>query len=338
MARRAAIGITCAAAALCAWSAAGGSARSGEVWTPSPLEPVFEGPKHTGGADSACAIRLVGTRNGTVSGQAVVFAKEGMKGPEAKMSVLRSKDGKVELPASKVRIRYALPDGRNGLSRLAKGERIFDTLAEKPREGGTTHPVWVTVEVPGDAAPGEYQGSLALAGREVPVHLNLVCHSNLGNAETIVRGKKENGAYVPDLSAARKYLDLALDSGCRPQVVVLYLYEGKIGGGHLGTTEKGKDTGADEERRRGARLTLLDAEGQGASVFEGPCFNSANAAFPRYPAVAFDGTNFLVVWEDCRVVGRVIREMRPVQKVPGSPAGDESPWQRPEGEHVGSGN
>ena len=70
-----------AAAAACLAPA---RAAAAEVWSPPLLVPILDGIDHTGKNDPKCAIRLDGTRGGAFSGQVVVFAKGGMKGPEAK--------------------------------------------------------------------------------------------------------------------------------------------------------------------------------------------------------------------------------------------------------------
>jgi len=326
-------------------------AAAAEVWCPDPLEPILEGIDYTGKNDPKCAVRIAGTRGGAFSAQVVLHAKGGMKGPEAKVSALTHEDGnrRRQIPASSVEIRYALPSSGNGSRRLPKGQSIFDALGKEPRAEGTTHPVWLTVNVPRDAAPGEYEGTLTVAGREVSVklavcgwtlppaaefttfvdfiespesvalqykvplwsdehfkllgtcfrelakvgnktiYLTLICQGNLGNEQSIVRWTKDGEALKPDLTAAKRYIDTILESGCRPQVVVLYLFESKMGGGRLGTTDKGKDKGTDEEKQRGGRITVLDPETQTLTTVEGPCLNSRNAGYPNYPedTVAF---------------------------------------------------
>jgi hypothetical protein len=325
-------------------------AGAAEMWCPNPLVEIREGVDHAGKADANGSIRLVGVRNGAFSGQVVLFDKAPFTLEPAVMSDLKLKEGDGVIPASAIEVRYALPNAVNGTRRFPKGQKAFDTLALAPRKEGAVQPVWVTVNVPKDAAPGEYAGTLSVMDKKVPVsltvigwtlpppvefttfadfiespesvalhykvplwsdkhfemigsvykqlakvgnktvYLNLVCHSNLGNAETIVRWTKDGEKYVPDLTAVKRLIDVVVESGCMPKVVVLYLYEGKIGGGRTGTIAHGvKDKGTEEERQRGARLTLFDPETKKTEIFSGPCFNSRNAAFPNWPddAVAF---------------------------------------------------
>ena len=133
------------------------SASAAEVWCPNPLTELHEGD--AGKPAPKAGIHLVGARNGAFSGQVVLA-----KGGEAKMSDLKQKDGAGVIPASAVEVRYALPTGQ---------KKAFDALAEAPRAEGETHPIWITVNVPANAAPGEYAGTLRVAGSEIPVSLTV---------------------------------------------------------------------------------------------------------------------------------------------------------------------
>ncbi len=144
-------------------------------------------------------VRIVGTRNGTFSVQAVLgFGKELVK-PQAKMSELKLAEGEGVIAADQMRIRWALPtDGwRGGSFRGVSGVKRFNALAEKAPEKvallakrtwkrftgpaakpGAVQPVWVTVKVPADAVPGKYTGTLTLSAEgidpiEVPVELSV---------------------------------------------------------------------------------------------------------------------------------------------------------------------
>lgn len=56
-------------------------------------------------------IEIVGARNGTFSGKVVVGSTEPIKGLKATATDLVSADGKSRIPASRVVVRYAMPDG-----------------------------------------------------------------------------------------------------------------------------------------------------------------------------------------------------------------------------------
>lgn len=299
-----------------------------EMCAVSPMLEIREdSPPAFKGADG-CAIRLHGARNGAFSGQVVV--KAAGAGPEAKVTDLKLKGGQGVIPASGVEVRYALPTGGD--------KKAFDALAEEPRKDGAIHPVWVTVNVPADAAPGEYEGALTVAGAEVPLsivvhdwkipdpkgwtvwadfiqspesvalqykvpmwsdeHVRLigtsyrqlakvgnktlyihpVAHTNFGNEETMIRWTGKNGdarTFTHDFSPLEKVLDACLKNGCRPEVLVVYIWESRVGGS-VGMTP--------EEVQRGCLVTLQDPETGKVSTFEGPSHNNGNAAFPNHPA------------------------------------------------------
>jgi len=128
-------------------------------------------------------IVLLGARNGVSSG-CVVVTRDGadITGLKATASDLKQVKGKGAIPAARVQVRYA--------DRAVSGKswmppQRFDRLLEKaparvpavgpikargykvkftPKNTGpvATVPVWVTVRVPADAAPGDYQGALSI--------------------------------------------------------------------------------------------------------------------------------------------------------------------------------
>ncbi|HUT32515.1 MAG TPA: glycoside hydrolase domain-containing protein [Planctomycetota bacterium] len=125
-------------------------------------------------------VRLSGVRNGTFAGQLVVGDAKPLKGLKAVVSDLK---GPGSIPASAVRVRYALPDGeppRRG--RMPP----FDSLEDSPpdevpvyeQHGGSVQPIWLTLSVPADAKPGDYKGTVAVAAEgvasvEVPLELRV---------------------------------------------------------------------------------------------------------------------------------------------------------------------
>jgi len=113
-------------------------------------------------------LRIVGTRNGSCSGQVVLTDFGGLKGVAAKLGPLAGPGG-ATIPAEAVRIRYAVSQ---------EGVAFCDALMDNPREGAKTQPVWVVVQVPKNQTPGWYTGTLTLAANgqqcQVPVQV-LVC-------------------------------------------------------------------------------------------------------------------------------------------------------------------
>ena len=118
------------------------------------------------------------------------------------MSALEHKAGKSVIPASRVKVLYALPGGgEKGISAKypeLKGVSRFDVLAEAPpaevpvrtkklEKGtfvfGAVQPVWIKIAVPANAAVGKYDGKLTMhvdgsAPLEVPIALE-VCDFTL---------------------------------------------------------------------------------------------------------------------------------------------------------------
>jgi hypothetical protein len=163
----------CCVGLLCVLCALGGErpatpARGPAVrlWCPNALLPVMREPAYADQGDTAPAVRLVGTRNGTFSGQAVVLSDAPVRLTGAVASELLIRSGANRIPASAVRVRYALATvpQKDRLKQYLGVKTLtqFDALANTPGEPGTVQPVWVTVSVPRDAAPGEYEGTLSI--------------------------------------------------------------------------------------------------------------------------------------------------------------------------------
>lgn len=145
------------------------------VWAPNPLVAVYDGLDYAAKNDDKCTVTIAGSRNGSFSGQAVFFTKAASKGDVATVSDLKQSGGKGTIPATSVKVRYAWPTGVNGTSRMPAGVTgIFDALGDTPYEKETTaHPIWVTVSVPADAAPGDYEGQLTMGGKSIPVKISV---------------------------------------------------------------------------------------------------------------------------------------------------------------------
>ncbi len=126
-------------------------------------------------------LRLAGPRNGFCSGQVLATGRDASR-LSFNMGPLTSKAGTI--PRDRVRIRYAgkpaveaevnstnkYTDPRGEGARYSNFP-YYDVLYEAPPADATILPVWLTVEVPGDAEPGEYVGTLAVGATEVPVRL-----------------------------------------------------------------------------------------------------------------------------------------------------------------------
>lgn len=108
------------------------------------------------------------------------------------------------------------------------------------------------------------------------ITIPLICQSNFGNEESMVRWLKtdKDNEFKHDFTIAEKYLDLYIKRIGKPGVVVLYVNEPLLGGGHGSKPE---------ELSRGSRVSLFNAASNKVEVFEGPCLNHPLPKFPKYP-------------------------------------------------------
>jgi len=146
-------------------------------------------------------VRLVGARNGTYSGQVVAGSPKTLEGIQAVASELRAARGAGRIPAANVQIRYGAAatfgvyESKAGLSmRRYRWKKIpaFGALEPEPPakvEPATLEtdsaararlglpakatpaavlPVWITVHIPRDAAPGTYAGTVTLSAAGMP--------------------------------------------------------------------------------------------------------------------------------------------------------------------------
>lgn len=176
------------------------------AWNRPIHEPVYA----LDGADPAeplGPIRLAGARNGEFSSQVVVGSAAAIEGLDVRASDLVAAAGKAKIPAAAVRVRFAALNPTQGGCEFHYRRRAgvtvprFDMLSDAPpalvepfaagavdaavrREmdlppqcpAAAVVPVWVTVRVPKDAAPGTYAGTLTIAAKgsepvKVPVEL-----------------------------------------------------------------------------------------------------------------------------------------------------------------------
>ena len=126
------------------------------------------------------AVALVGARGGAFNGKVVVESASPLAAVKGTMSDLKA--GAASIPASQTIIRYAAPwDNFSGYYCPAGSPVLLEAPRAEvaPSRGGKALvPVWLTVRVPRDAAPGKYTGTLSIeaAGRklaDVPVTLEV---------------------------------------------------------------------------------------------------------------------------------------------------------------------
>jgi len=136
-------------------------------WNAGPLVPVDSKLADCAPFEVLRPVTLSGARGAVGSGQFVVSGDAPLANLRATPGPLTGPGGAV-IPASAVRIRYA---------QLAKpGDRRYQNLADTAPADATTVPVWVSVDIPADAKPGEYTSELAVSGpatRNVPLRLEV---------------------------------------------------------------------------------------------------------------------------------------------------------------------
>ncbi|MCC5846617.1 MAG: hypothetical protein JJU29_00875 [Verrucomicrobia bacterium] len=105
-------------------------------------------------------LRMVGTRGGQASSQAVVLGR----GPiQTEVGALSGPDG-ARLDGGIIQVRYAwtrephaLPDGSH------PGVSGYQILAPQPDPDAARTPVWLTANIPADATPGTYRGEVQIS-------------------------------------------------------------------------------------------------------------------------------------------------------------------------------
>jgi len=156
-----------------------------QVWNSSLLNPDYD-LDWGDPSEPLRPIRMVGPRNGVASGKVVVGCDQPIKGLMAAVGELTGKGGKI--PATAVRVRYALPTGvepATPVGRFPAAPTLLDGLTETaPQEVpvrqkppavepfiapgqpkfvfGAVAPVWVTVAIPADTPAGDYKGMLTI--------------------------------------------------------------------------------------------------------------------------------------------------------------------------------
>ena len=146
-----------------------------QVWNANVSLAVYDG-EYGDPNELLRPITMVGARNGSFSGQVVVSSPGPIQDLKVLASALTQTNGRAQIPSSQVSIRYALPDGfpyanrRSGLRDRRARRRRFDGLEESVPEyistereaGSVTQPIWITVDVPRNATPGDYEGTVTL--------------------------------------------------------------------------------------------------------------------------------------------------------------------------------
>ena len=135
------------------------------VWTSDLISDAQAGKPST----VLQPVSIVGARNGTFSGKVVVESAAGIRGLRASAGPLTM--ARAEIPARNLRVRYGAAWDKTWRRYRPRG---FDILLESApadvpaNKGRALAPAWVTVEVPRDAKPGLYKGSLKVEAEGLP--------------------------------------------------------------------------------------------------------------------------------------------------------------------------
>ncbi|MFH1024750.1 MAG: sigma-70 family RNA polymerase sigma factor [Planctomycetota bacterium] len=131
--------------------------------------------------DRVAPIRLVGAANGFYSAVVVAGSDAPIEGVKAVVSDLK---GPATIPASSIRVRYALISGEDvAPERVGRAFRILEDAPpdriEFGREKSAVQPVWITVNVAKGTPAGKYVGTLEISATgatavKVPVDLEVV--------------------------------------------------------------------------------------------------------------------------------------------------------------------
>ena len=116
-------------------------------------------------------VKISGPRNGVFTGKVIIGSTGQIRGLSVKAGDLK---GPAVIPASAIRIRYGMPWGKETISfpGSKNSSKLMGALSDNPLKEylpgnagagsapGAVAPVWLTVKIPKDAAPGTYSGSL----------------------------------------------------------------------------------------------------------------------------------------------------------------------------------
>jgi hypothetical protein len=132
--------------------------------------------------------------------------------------------------------------------------------------------------------------SLALLGRagNRSVYIPLICETNQGNAESMVRWVKDGNRYRYDFTVIEKYLDAVERHMGRPRNVVLYVWDIFLEGGSFEKGTDGRKTDLDflgedvrmarlAHRGKGPEVTLLEPGTGERSKLQLPEYSDAKA-------------------------------------------------------------
>ncbi len=155
------------------------------VWTPPPLAKVLrdavpppEGPQ---------PLLIQGARNETASAQAAVRPAADIEAAGVSITDLKHRETGAVIPAGAVTLQWeryiAIDRNSEGLPEdelVAKAPNSipdpFWEGASIPLKAGESQAVWLEAHIPEDAAPGDYEGVLAVTAGDISAQLPVILH------------------------------------------------------------------------------------------------------------------------------------------------------------------
>ena len=106
-------------------------------------------------------VELVTARNGVAAGRVVVSSTGPIRGLKARAGALTASAGDGKIAPANVTVLYETRSLNKWFCRLSPTAPA-EVAVPKARGAAAMQPVWVSVQVPRDAAPGDYEGSLTV--------------------------------------------------------------------------------------------------------------------------------------------------------------------------------
>ena len=116
------------------------------------------------------------------------------------------------------------------------------------------------------------------------VYVPMVCHTNLGNAETMVRWIKKGQTYEPDYSLMDKYLDAAQKEMGQPKIVCFWAWDSWMNppAEKYTTINENDSAYMKEEKAKLAARGELGAKGVAVTAFDPSTGKSEMVFLPKY--------------------------------------------------------
>lgn len=150
-----------------------------ELVVPDPLTEIKAGAD-VEAVSGRERVTLVGPRNGYASGQVIM---RGQWAPDVsvELSPLRGAEDVIKPEHARLRFAHQVEQGftvetggpadPHRLAEAFTNRPYFDVLRPEPPRNASFAPLWLTVRIPADVAPGTYEGTLRVGEQSVPVRL-----------------------------------------------------------------------------------------------------------------------------------------------------------------------